>query len=656
MRILVACEESQAVTIELRKLGHETFSCDVMDCSGGHPEWHIKGDVSLLLKQKWDMIIAFPPCTYLSNAGACRLYPKKGVLNQERYEKGLEAKKFFMDILNADCKKIAVENPVSSSVYNMPKHTQEIQPWQFGHPYSKKTRLWLKGLPELNHTEVITEGVVSWVNAGSKDHNGNARKKLGEKHTAKSRSKTFPGIAKAMAEQWATNINQTKKEVTMTNVKTRGLFDWSTFAYMYWHLMKSINYKRFSDLEIEDFAKLMAENVYKIIKRFKIDEPIFCLDVPSGTGWRTPFFDDWYRNNTDYWKCRETPQKWFVRFDGMTYMVEFNTTTGVWRYDKMSDVKLKQDNIDLSDLDKFVYFENGLTPQWVLDIDDSIKHVYEHPDVIGLKGIIPTYKGNRAGKAWKFETSKEEFKEYAETLAYNLGHLFGARVVKVPWAEADDIIAVASTMDTGSETIIMTVDQDLHQLLSNGMFVKYYDIRKDIFVQKDDFKAQYELYLKILGGDGSDNINGVMIKGRKSKFPEVCYEEKEGQKVVKDGKGTAKWLETTMEKQKCKQEEKFMRLQKTLYDKQTKNSFYRNQILINLKGIPATLIESIKAALAEPPVSGTQCMDNYINFECKYQLKDYGVSEKDIMVLDNIAIKDRKQDLSNGYVEQKVGD
>lgn len=218
MKILVACEESQAVTIELRKSGHEAYSCDIEECSGGHPEWHIQNDVLPLLNGscefytvdgvvhsidgKWDMIIAFPPCTYLSNAGACRLYPQRGVLNQERYEKGLEAKEFFMRFYNANCDRIAIENPVSSKVFQMPKHTQEIQPYQFGHPYTKKTRLWLKGLPDLEPTDIL-KPVGPYVPAGTgrKDRTKYGSAKRGE--DAKNRSKTFPGIAKAMAEQWA---------------------------------------------------------------------------------------------------------------------------------------------------------------------------------------------------------------------------------------------------------------------------------------------------------------------------------------------------------------------------------------------------------------------------------------------------------------------
>ena len=224
MKVLVACEESQAVTIELRKLGHEAYSCDIEPCSGGHPEWHIQDDAlgfingsgrtvemqSLFLTtdgnlhelpERWDMIIAFPPCTYLSNAGACRLYPKKGQLDIERYKKGLEAKEFFLKFLNADCPKIAVENPISSRVFEMPKHTQTIEPWMFGHPYTKKTRLWLKGLPQLKPTDIVTPiGTYCPSKTSRKVKSRAGSAKRGD--DAKNRAKTFPGVARAMAEQW----------------------------------------------------------------------------------------------------------------------------------------------------------------------------------------------------------------------------------------------------------------------------------------------------------------------------------------------------------------------------------------------------------------------------------------------------------------------
>lgn len=217
-KVLVACEESQRVCTSFRKRGHEAYSCDIISCSGDHPEWHIMQDVLPLINGKcefettdgikhkidgkWDIIIAHPPCTYLSNAGACRLYPQKGILNQTRYEKGLKAKEFFLKFLSADCERICVENPVHCKVFNMPRHTQEIQPYMFGEPYTKKTRLWLKGLPPLQPTNIITENIQPFLPSGT---GRKIREKYGAAkrgNDARERSKTFWGIAEAMAEQW----------------------------------------------------------------------------------------------------------------------------------------------------------------------------------------------------------------------------------------------------------------------------------------------------------------------------------------------------------------------------------------------------------------------------------------------------------------------
>lgn len=201
MKVLVACEESQAVTIEFRKMGHEAYSCDVIECSGGHPEWHIQADAIELLKMRWDMIIAHPPCTYLTNAGAVRMRVK-GEIVPERYEKAMEAKLFFMKFLEADCPRIAVENPTPMKLVGLPPYTQAVQPYEFGHPYSKRTCLWLKGLPPLVPTKICKHHE-PYVNGGCKDANGNYRRFQGRKERdPKIRAKTFPGIARAMAEQW----------------------------------------------------------------------------------------------------------------------------------------------------------------------------------------------------------------------------------------------------------------------------------------------------------------------------------------------------------------------------------------------------------------------------------------------------------------------
>lgn len=195
MRVLVACEESQTVCKAFRARGHEAYSCDIIPCSGGHPEWHFEQDASELLQFRWDLIIAHPPCTYLTNAAANHLYKNK-VLNKDRLSKGIDAARFFMLFWESNCPRICVENPVPSKVFGLPKYHQIIQPYHYGHPVSKRTCLWLKGLPKLVPTNPVTckentRLAGNWYNkAGSIEQRRQAR------------SKTFTGIAKAMAEQW----------------------------------------------------------------------------------------------------------------------------------------------------------------------------------------------------------------------------------------------------------------------------------------------------------------------------------------------------------------------------------------------------------------------------------------------------------------------
>ena len=195
MKILVACEESQAVTKEFRRLGHEAYSYDIEPCSGGHPEWHLQQDVLPLLKEDWDMIIAFPPCTHLAVSGAAWFEQKR---KDGRQQQGID---FFMAIAEAPCEKIAIENPIGimSTVWRKPD--QIIQPYQFGHKERKATCLWLKGLPLLKPTEDVYDEMMMLPK--------NKRERLHylppSPERAKLRSKTFPGIAKAMAEQWGVN-------------------------------------------------------------------------------------------------------------------------------------------------------------------------------------------------------------------------------------------------------------------------------------------------------------------------------------------------------------------------------------------------------------------------------------------------------------------
>lgn len=217
MNVLVACEESQTVCKAFRERGHRAFSCDLVPCSGGHPEWHIQGDALQLINGNcsfvtadththtqvgpWDLLIAFPPCTYMTNAGAVRMRVK-GQIQVERLKKAMDAKQFFMQFYNANCERIAIENPTPMKIVSLPQYTQVIQPYEFGHPYSKRTCLWLKGLPLLKPTKILDHHE-PYVNGGCKDAHGNYRRFQGRnERDPKTRSKTFGGIGQAMAEQW----------------------------------------------------------------------------------------------------------------------------------------------------------------------------------------------------------------------------------------------------------------------------------------------------------------------------------------------------------------------------------------------------------------------------------------------------------------------
>jgi hypothetical protein len=220
MKILVACEESQAVCNAFREKGHEAYSCDIIECSGGHPEWHIKWDAIALVNGncsfltcdgtlhridgKWDLLIAHPPCTYLTVTGNrwfnVERYGDKAIQRAEEREKAVE---FFMEFANANCDRICIENPIGIMSTRWRKADQIIQPWMFGDPYEKKTSIWLKGLPSLVETDVVA------LEPRKKFASGNTMPTwyadawhLPKEERAKLRSKTFPGIAKAMADQW----------------------------------------------------------------------------------------------------------------------------------------------------------------------------------------------------------------------------------------------------------------------------------------------------------------------------------------------------------------------------------------------------------------------------------------------------------------------
>ena len=204
MKVLIACEESQRICTEFRKLGHEAYSCDILPTSGDHPEWHIQDDVLLHLNDGWDMMIAHPPCTYLTVTG-------NRWFNEERYGEKAKFRKaerkfaveFFMALWNAPIPRIAIENPVGVMSTRFKKPDQYVQPYFFGDPERKKTCLWLKNLPPLTPTNVVDPDLYYYKNGRTDSMWHMKTINLPKEERQKERSKTFPGIAKAMAEQWS---------------------------------------------------------------------------------------------------------------------------------------------------------------------------------------------------------------------------------------------------------------------------------------------------------------------------------------------------------------------------------------------------------------------------------------------------------------------
>tara|TARA_R110000822_G_scaffold1064_2_gene4753 strand:- start:24 stop:692 length:669 start_codon:yes stop_codon:yes gene_type:complete len=214
MKVLIACEESQAVTKQFRALGHDAYSCDILPCSGGHPEWHFEGDVFKYINKGWDLMIAHPPCTYLSVSGARHLYNKDKSPNLERYKNQAEALDFVQKLMDVDIPKIAIENPVSVISSKIRKPDQIIQPYWFGDSAVKTTCLWLKNLPKLKPTNMVDKGgYFTWIDkkTGKEKRQPQWYADIFLQHGMNKdlrrtlRSKTFKGMAEAMATQWTNN-------------------------------------------------------------------------------------------------------------------------------------------------------------------------------------------------------------------------------------------------------------------------------------------------------------------------------------------------------------------------------------------------------------------------------------------------------------------
>ncbi len=403
------------------------------------------------------------------------------------------------------------------------------------------------------------------------------------------------------------------------------LIDWSVQCYQNWFGMKSPNYTARSDQELVEFARNLASDVFELQRRFDPVETIFALD--HKLNWRVPYFRSYYRKHVEYWKDCTRAHSWVVAFDKKVYHCTLDAATEKWFFDKMNKEGLAA--LELDRVDRWTHWPAGNTPEWIREAyPEAPETVHGTADWAGLSSIVPEYKGNRKTGKWPFETSKAEFKELGVKIGYNLGATIGAKVVQVPHAEGDDIVHFASYLWPDRTKIICSIDQDLHQVLSFGQDVQYWDVGKKIWVDKEIPKVRFDLLCKILGGDSADNICGCSLAGAGSTFPTVSWEDNG---AVKDGKNTVKWVRNALDATGGDIGAVYR-----LLDKEADlPSFERNLNLVYMPNVPGEVAASIRQALQDATVA-----------PAKYTLEDYGFTERDQRVAYASAMSKREQDLA----------
>ena len=384
------------------------------------------------------------------------------------------------------------------------------------------------------------------------------------------------------------------------------IVDWSLLSYKQWFRMKSPNYTPKSELEIEEFAINMASEAYKYRVRFRPDKFIFALDARPP--WRDTTYNQFYDVSVKYWKSLEEQQHWVVGFDSKYFRCKFHDGPKVWQFEKFNATDKKNWPTESQDQTKWMFFDRGNTPPEVLEaFPESPKTVKETDDWEGLKKIVPTYKGNRQGQKWDFNTSKEDLKKHMRALAFNLAPVVGAMPVEAELTEADDVAAYYAQNNPGEEIILVSADQDWHQLLISNPHVSIWDPYFKHWVTGEKEQISLKLLCKLLGGDTSDNIAGVSISGRNPLSP-VQWDE--SGKTVKGGKNTYKQAMKLMDKFN----NDFGLIHKVLMEESEDKSYLRNLMLISFNMLPDHVKWYINHALQGAKVDPVQ-----------YQLTDFGV-------------------------------
>jgi|TARA_Y100000310_G_C20700829_1_gene829724 hypothetical protein len=406
----------------------------------------------------------------------------------------------------------------------------------------------------------------------------------------------------------------------MNNSKTKRLvLDWSVLMHANFHKIFTKDYLSNTDtgVEVDEFAFNLASNVLELVAQFDPEEVLLALD--GYKNWRVPLYEDHYMENIDYWKIIDEEKEWYVKVDSILYKVWYNDAIEQWLVDK-----LKKDEIaampNLEDEEVATFFEGGFTPDWITEeYPDAPTHVEDHPDFKdGLKVIVPEYKGNRKGKKWIADTSNDEFRKHGRNLAYNMAPLLPqGKAVMCERAEGDDVAAKFVELCNEEEgfTVLVTVDQDLSQLHVEHNNLLIWNPRTRELQKQGPDKASFKLLCKLLGGDTSDNIRGVLFKDRKTPFATVSFDPATDE--VKDGKSTVSWIRKIidpLEKKGLRGAELWGPVYRAIEKKVITPTWEKNLSLIYIPCVPEDIQEEIETLIDEAPTE-----------EAKYNWSDFGI-------------------------------
>lgn len=408
----------------------------------------------------------------------------------------------------------------------------------------------------------------------------------------------------------------------------------SVLWYQAWHAMKEKDVINPSDLELKCFAINLYKKLYYLTQRFHGSHTEIVLGIDSRE-WRSNFFlESHIKTQYSYYRSK-SKREWVVTGDGNWFHIYFDEEKEMWV--KKSPSKALREALNISDLEKWVFFDLGETPSSMVEANpDIFLSVYDCPEWPELNKLIK-YKGGRASD-WekKYMTTKKDFKIHAEKLTYNLANTFGLACVKADWAEFDDIANVWNAQSPASNNVIITSDHDLHQEMLRGTFTKVFDARTMQWVEKTKELEILHFLCKLVGGDTSDNLSPITVtfKDKEKRLGGVSWTV-EDCSIVKGGKNTVKWVENLLAA-----EGGLAGAHKWLMENQLYNSYEKNYIMMNLACMPSTVRDSSLKALETMKV-GTK----------EYEMEKYGVEPLDLEELAELAEAARRNDLRLGFFE-----